>query len=223
MKTSLILATVVGSAAAFTSHTRVGHRQPLVSRNQRSSLNMGGASGFATSLEGKKARVATVQGLLENSDMIMTVPASSLTVSEVQQLRRSLPEGTTASVIKNKIMARAISGTSFEAADPNLLKGANMWFFIEEDIGGSVKAWEAFVKDTGKKETHSILGGVIEGVEYDVSGVKAISKLPSKIELITQIAGALKAVPTKVARVIKANPEKLARAIKLATAEESSD
>lgn len=214
MKTSLILATIVGTATAFTP-TPVQHRT-------KTSLN-GGASGYATTLEGKKGKVATVQGLLESSEMIFSVPASSLSVSEVQGLRRSLPEGTTMSVVKNKLMTRACEDTPYAEATADLVKGANMWFFIEEDIGGSVKAWESFVKENGKKETHGILGGVIEGVAYDPKGVKAISKLPSKIELITKIAGSIKAVPTKVARVIKANPEKLARAIKLATAEEESE
>jgi large subunit ribosomal protein L10 len=181
---------------------------------------MGGASGFATSLEGKKAKVATVKGLLDNSEMIFSVPANSLSVGEVQSLRRSLPEGTTMSVVKNKLMTLACAETSYEEAIGDLVKGANMWFFIEEDIGGTVKAFESFAKDYAKKETHGIVGGVVEGVAYDTDGIKAISKLPSKIELITKIAGSIKAVPTKVARVIKANPEKLARAIKLATAEE---
>ena len=51
----------------------------------------------------------------------------------------------------------------------------------------------------------------------------AISKLPSKIELITKVAAGIKAVPTKVARVIKAPGEKVARAIKLATDEDDSE
>lgn len=42
-----------------------------------------------------------------------------------------------------------------------------------------------------------------------------------KQELYAQIAGSIKAVPTKLARVVKANPEKLARAIKMATADEN--
>ena len=124
-------------------------------------------------------------------------------------------------VIKNKLMARAIEGTEYEPVG-EMLKGANMWFFIEEDIGGSVKAFNSFTKEAAKKETHSILGGSIEGVNYDAAGVDAISKLPSKIELITRIAGSIKAVPTKVARVVKAPGMKVARAIKLA-GEEGSD
>lgn len=89
-------------------------------------------------------------------------------------------------------------------------------FFIEEDIGGSVKAFNTFVKEAGLQESHSILGGNIEGINYDTAGVVAISKLPSKKELIATIAGRIQAVPTKVARVIKAPGMKVARAIKLA-------
>merc|ERR1712087_499265 len=179
------------------------------------SLN-GGASGFATSLDGKKEKVARVQDLLESSQMVFAVPANSISVAEAQQLRRSLPEGSVVSVVKNTIMTRAIAGTEYEAAS-SILKGSNMWFFIEDDIGATVKAWKAFVKDSGKLESHEIFGGVIEGEYYDAKGVQAIGNLPSKDELYAQIAGSIKAVPTKVARVIKAPSSKLARAIKLAT------
>ena len=178
---------------------------------------MGGARGIATTIEGKAAKVETVQGLLESSDFIFSVPASGISVAEVQTLRKSLPEGTTMSVIKNKLMMRACAGTDYEEATSDMLKGANMWFFIEEDIGATVKSFNKFTKEFSKKESHAIQSGVVEGVAYDAKGIVAISKLPSKIELITKIAGSIKAVPTKVARVIKAPGEKTARAIKLAT------
>jgi len=183
---------------------------------------MGGASGFATSLEGKKSKVETVKGLLENSEMVFSVPASALDVAEVQTLRRSLPEGTTMSVVKNKLMQRAIDGTDFAAGD-ELLKGANMWFFIEEDIGATIKAWNSFTKETDKKETHEVLGGVIDGSVVSASEIAQISKLPSKLELMAKIAGGIKAVPTKLARVTKAPGSKLARAIKLATDKQSEE
>ena len=197
---------VVASAAAFAPSPQ----QPTTT------ALFGGARGVATTLEGKKDTVAKVQDLLEKSEMVITVPASGITVSQVQTLRRSLPESTTAKVVKNKLMARAIEGTSWETLGDEYLKGANMWFFIEEDIGGTVKSWNAFVKDAGLKESHSINGGNIEGVNYDTKGVDAISKLPSKLELIAKVAGGIKAVPTKLARVTNAPGVKMARAIKLA-------
>ena len=207
MKSVLLLLAAVGSATAFSPSNQRVARQPTL-------LN-GGASGYATSLDGKKDTVAQVQGLLENSEMIFTIPASSLTVSQSQKLRQSMPEGTTIKVVKNKLMARAVEGTSYSEA-ANLLKGANMWFFIEEDINGTMKAYKAFLKDSGKKDSHPVLGGVMEEMLYDAAGVDAIGNLPSKQELYAKIAGSIKAVPTKVARVIKAPGSKLARAIKLA-------
>jgi len=179
-------------------------------------LHMGGGAGYATSKLGKEEKVDRVKELLDTSEMIFTVPASGITVAEAQYLRRSVPEGTTISVVKNTLMNRALAGTEYEAAT-SMLKGANMWFFIQDDIGGTMKAWKAFTKEKNKKDSHPVLGGVVEGTAYDGPGVEAIGELPSKDELYAKIAGSIKAVPTKVARVIKAPNSKLARAIKLAT------
>lgn len=164
-----------------------------------------------------------VAELLHASELVFTVPASSLTVSQVQKLRGALPQGTAMQVIKNKLMARAIENTGYACAAPALLKGPNMWFFVQDDIGGTIKVFNQFCKENDKIESHAIIGGVTEGNVYDKAGIDAIGKLPSKLELYAQIAGSVKAVTTKLARVIKANPEKLARAIKLATMPEEKD
>lgn len=191
---------------------------PLVSRtpSSTSSLYMGGGTGYATSLAGKQEKVDRIKGLLDSSQMIFTVPAGSISVAQSQELRRAMPEGTTISVVKNTLMTRAIEGSEYESA-ASMLKGPNMWVFIEDDMGASIKAYNSFIKDQGLKETHSITGGIMDGTNYDAAGVAAIGKLPSKDELYAKIAGSIKAVPTKVARVIKAPNSKLARAIKLAT------
>mmetsp|Transcript_27585 Transcript_27585/g.41737 ORF Transcript_27585/g.41737 Transcript_27585/m.41737 type:complete len:213 (+) Transcript_27585:106-744(+) len=208
MKVVLFLLGALGYGAAFMT-------SPATSRSERTKI-FGGSSGYATTLEGKKERVEQIQNLLETSQMVFTVPSGSITVSQTETLRRSLPEGTTAAVVKNTLMQRAISGTDFESAS-EMLKGPNMWFFIEDDIGASIKAYNGFIKDNGLEESHSIIGGVMDSAVYDAKGVIQIGKLPSKLELYAQIAGSIKAVPTTLARVIKAPNAKLARAIKLAT------
>ena len=214
MKQSIFVLGLAASAAAFTG--------PVAPNTRPETALFGGARGVASTLEGKKETVGQVKELIDTSAMIVTVPASGITVSQVQTLRRSLPEGTTMKVVKNKLMNRAIEGTEYEPAS-EMLKGANMWFFIEEDIGGTVKSWNSFVKEEGLKETHSIMGGNIEGTNYDAKGVDAISKLPSKKDLIAKIAGGIQAVPTKVARVVKAPGIKVARAIKLAGEEQGNN
>jgi large subunit ribosomal protein L10 len=156
--------------------------------------------------------------------MIFSIPAGGLTVAQQQRLCGSVPQGTTVKVVKNKLMQRAVDGTAFEAvaAPPpgggkGLLKGSNMWFFITEDIKGTMTAYKEFLKVEGKKESHPVRGGVVESTLYDPAGVEAIGNLPSKPELYAKIAASIQAVPTKVARAIKAPGAKLARAVKLAT------
>lgn len=207
MKSVVLALAVVGSVTAFVPNNNQPSRTPT--------FLQGGGSGYATSKEGKKGTVAQVSDLLESAEMIFSIPANSLTVAESQSLRQSMPETTTVKVVKNKLMARALDGTQYSAAT-DMLSGANMWFFVEEDINGSIKAYKSFCKDFGKKESHPLLGGVMDETLYDAAGVEAIGNLPSKQELYAKIAGSIKAVPTKVARVIKAPNSKLARAIKLA-------
>lgn len=218
----LFILALAYNTVAFTGDTSSFHRSSSNVRNSRSTLSMGGAAGYATTLPGKKETVAKVKNLLSSSQMIFTVMPSALTVKQTAELRNSLPEGTTMTVVKNKLMGRAIEGTEYDSAD-TLLKGANMWFFIEEDIGGTIKAFKDFSKENDKKESHPFLGGVIDGEVIDGAGVEQIALMPSKQELIARIAGGIKAVPTKVARVVKAPGTKMARAIKLAseTLEES--
>jgi large subunit ribosomal protein L10 len=215
MVTRTLLLLPFACAAAFTG-------QPLVSRapsKNVATLNMGGAQGYASSLEGKKVVVDGLKGLLDSSEMIFTIPCAAIKVTQSQALRRSMPEGTTVKVVKNKLMMRAAEGTDFEAVS-SLLQGANMWFFIENDISGTIKAYNSFLKDYSKQESNQILGGVMDSTAYDKKGIQDIGKLPSKQELYGKIAAGILAVPTKVARVIKAPNSKLARAIKLATEKE---
>lgn len=213
MRSLLVLLSLISSSQAFTTTTQGPWKQSTTQL-------YGGARGAATSPAGKQATVERVKELLDSSEMVFSIPAGSMTVQETQTLRAGLPETTTLKVVKNTLLKRAVEGTDYEQAAEGLLKGPNAWFFIEEDISGTIKAYNSFVKEFDKKESHQILGGIMEGQAYDTAGVTAIGKLPSKQELYAKIAGSIKAVPTKVARVIKAPSSKLARAIQLATAED---
>ena len=53
--------------------------------------------------------------------------------------------------------------------------------------------------------------------------MQQVSKLPSKLQLITQLAYALKQPSTKLTRTLKAAPTKLTRAIKLSFAPDEEE
>jgi len=114
-------------------------------------------------------------------------------------------------VTKNTLMRRAIDGNSAWSELDSLLTGTNAFVLVKGDVGGAVKAVQAFQKDTKKSETK---GGLFEGKLLSQSEIKAIGDLPSKEVLMAQIAGAINAVATKVAVGINEVPSGLARALK---------
>lgn len=162
--------------------------------------------------EQKAVKIEVVKELLSKSHMIFSVPLPGITVGEMLKLRRSLPEGTTCCTVKNTLMRQAMEGTDWQVAGDQC-KNSIVWFFVEEDMKKSIKAYEEFSKEYSRD---AIIAGVLEKVLYDSKGVSDIAKLPSKSELYAQIAFLVKAVPTKLARSIKAVPTKLAGTIKLA-------
>lgn len=91
------------------------------------------------------------------------------------------------------------------------LKDSSAFLLVKDDLGGAIKAYEAFQKDTKKTE---LRGGVMEGRALNNNDLEAITNLPSKEELIARIAGAINAIPTKLAVGTKAVPTKLAVGIK---------
>lgn len=186
-------------------------------------LFMGGSAGVASTLDGKKSRVAALSTLLEGSEFAFTIPNTGITVPEGNELRAALPEGSTATVVKNTLMARAAEGTEWDVATPELAL-SNMWIFVGDDIKGSLKAVKDWAKASEKAETHDVVLGVIDGGLLDTAEVAKLAKLPSKLELIARIAGALNMAGAEgIAKRIKQVPTKLGRAIKMAKVDEASE
>ena len=107
-------------------------------------------------------------------------------------------------------MRRAIDGNGAWSNLESLLKGTNAFILVKGDVGGAVKAVQAFQKDTKKSQTK---GGLFEGKLLSQDEIKAIGNLPSREELIAQIAGAINAIATKVAVGINEVPSGLARSL----------
>ena len=81
---------------------------------------------------------------------------------------------------------------------------------FKDDTGGGIKAYHEFQKATKKTELH---GGVMEGKALSGADVKAIGDLPSKEQLMAQLAGALNSVTAKIAIGVKEVPTSIARGL----------
>ncbi|EFJ12741.1 hypothetical protein SELMODRAFT_425112 [Selaginella moellendorffii] len=92
------------------------------------------------------------------------LPGCGVTVQQMQNLRRSLPEKTKLMVAKNTLVGKAIEGTKWEALKP-CLKGMNAWLFVHtEEIPAALKPYRAFQKEL--KLDSDFTGAVFEGKFY---------------------------------------------------------
>ena len=182
--------------------------------------------------EEKVEMLEDIRQTLSETQLVVAIDYKGLSVAEITNLRRSLREkGCSCTVAKNTLMGIAIKEDSNWQPMKELLKGPNAFLFLKDDLGGGIKAYQDFQKATKKTEFR---GGVMEGRLLNEDDVKAIADLPSKEELVAQIAGALNnvatklavalnAVPTKVAVGINEVPASLNRAIAAIAAKEEGD
>jgi large subunit ribosomal protein L10 len=159
----------------------------------------------------KKAIVAELKETLSASQIALVIDYRGLTVAEMTDLRRRLrTTGAVCKVTKNTLMQIAIDGNETWQPLSEFLAGSSAFLLVQEDLSGSIKAYQDFQKATKKTE---LRGGVMEGRALSEDQIKAIGNLPSKEQLIAQIAGAINGVATKVAVGINQVPSSLARAI----------
>jgi large subunit ribosomal protein L10 len=162
-------------------------------------------------LEDKQAIVAELKESLSQSQLAVVIDYKGLSVAEITDLRRRLlPKGAECRVTKNTLMRIAVEGDPTWESMTNLLKGSSAFLLIKDDVGGALKAYQDFQKVSKKTE---LRGGVMEGRTLTEADVKAIADLPSKEQLMAQVAGAINGVATKLAVGINEIPASLARAI----------
>jgi large subunit ribosomal protein L10 len=167
---------------------------------------------MSRTLENKKEVVAGLKQLLEESQLAVVIDYQGLSVAQITDLRNRLREsGGVCKVTKNTFMRQAITDDANWEPMTDFLKGSSAFILVKDDLGGALKAYQAFQKEFKKTE---VRGGVMEGKALTQQELKAIAELPSKEELIAQIAGAINGVATKLARGINEVPASLARGIK---------
>ncbi|MBD6614872.1 50S ribosomal protein L10 [Komarekiella sp. 'clone 1'] len=171
-------------------------------------------------LEDKKEIVADLKETLSGSTLALVIDYQGLTVAEITDLRRRLrPSGTVCKVTKNTLMGIAIQDQEKWQPLTELLTGSSAFLLVKEDFSSAIKAYQDFQKVTKKTE---LRGGVMEGRLLKEPDVKALGDLPSKEQLIAQIAGAINALATKIAVGINEVPGSLARALQAVADQEQS-
>ena len=163
-------------------------------------------------LENKKEIVAELKELLSETESIFVIDYKGLTVAQISDLRNRIREkGGTCKIAKNTLIRIAVEGDDNWQPVQGFLKDTTALLLTKEDIGGVVKEYKKFQKETKKTE---LRGGVLEGRALDKAEAEAIADLPSKEELYAKIAGALNALATKIAVGVKEVPSSIGRGVK---------
>ena len=143
--------------------------------------------------------LAQIKQDLDGVNAVWVVDYCGLTVKESQELRHSVREADASMrVYKNKLMHIA------------LLSGPSAFIFSGADVAASAKAIKEYAKKNDKLE---IKGGIMDGTFVDAAQVEAIASLPSREQLLGQIAGAIAGVARGLAVTVNGVPSGLARAI----------
>ena len=151
-------------------------------------------------VELKQPIVAAIAEDVKDAQSVVIVDYRGLTVAQDTELRKQFREaGIIYKVCKNTMMKRAFEGTEFEGL-AQYLEGPSAMAVSKDDATAPARILCKFAKDADKLE---VKAGVVEGKVYDEAGVKALSTIPSREELLSKLLGSIQSPIANFARVIK--------------------
>ncbi|MQN02277.1 MAG: 50S ribosomal protein L10 [Lachnospiraceae bacterium] len=151
-------------------------------------------------VELKQPIVDEISEQIKDAQSVVVVDYRGLTVAQDTALRKQLREaGCTYKVYKNTMMKRAFAGTDCEKLS-DVLEGTNAIAISKDDATAPARIIAKAAKDAPALE---IKAGVVEGNFYDADGMKTISSIPSRDELLSRLLGSLQSPIANFARVLK--------------------
>jgi large subunit ribosomal protein L10 len=154
----------------------------------------------------KKAEVlAEVKERLESSKLTVFATYSGTPVKSMQELRREAGQnGTTVSVVKNRLFRKALSDIDrFKEVDPGTFSGQLMYAFNAQDEVAPAQALADFAKTQPQIQ---FVGGLnADGQLLSSDDIKALASLPGKDALRAQLVGTIGAPLSGFVNVMSGN------------------
>lgn len=148
---------------------------------------------------------------LKDINAMWVVDYRGLTVKQIQELRSQVREADASmKVYKNTLMHIALADLELPNLDA-VLEGPSAFVIAGNDPVASAKVLKDFAKANKSLE---IKGGMMDGAFVTAAEVEAIASLPTREELLAQIAGAISGVARGLAVSINGVPRGLAQVAK---------
>lgn len=149
----------------------------------------------------KSAIVDEIKAKLDKAQSVVVIDYMGTTVDQATAMRAKLREaGVDYTVYKNTLIARAIEGTKFEGLK-DVLSGPSAVAVSYDDAIAPAKILAGAIKEYDKM---AFKAGVVEGVLYDEEGLKTLSTIPSRDELIAKFMGSIQSPVGKLVRTFQA-------------------
>lgn len=149
----------------------------------------------------KAAAIAEIAGQISESQAIIAVDPTGLSVAQAAEIRTNLRAADARlRVVKNTLTERAADEAGV-AELKELLTGPTALTFVRGDAAAAAKALAEYGKAT---DLLAFKGGYMEGAAIDVAQIQAIAKLPSRDVLYGQLVGLIASPITGLARGLNA-------------------
>ena len=159
----------------------------------------------------KVAVVNEVRDRLSSADAALLTEYRGLNVSEIARLRRALREaGGEYTIYKNSLVRFAVRELGLEELE-ELLLGPTAIAFVDGDAAAVAKS----LRDFGRTNPALVIkGGVLGKTILSARDAAALADLPSRDQLLAQLAGAMAAPLQQMAGLLNALPQNFAYAIR---------
>jgi large subunit ribosomal protein L10 len=156
----------------------------------------------------KVTAVAELTERFQNSSGAVLTEYRGLTVAQLGELRRSLGDNASFSVVKNTLTKIAATEAGVTTDLTDLLTGPSAIAFVHGDVVEAAKGLRDFAKNY---PLLVIKGGVLDGKPLTPPEIVKLADLESREVLLAKLAGAMKASLAGAAGTLAALPQQMAR------------
>ncbi|MDH5561066.1 MAG: 50S ribosomal protein L10 [Deltaproteobacteria bacterium] len=162
----------------------------------------------------KEEIIQELNGIFKKAQGGVLIDFQGASVESLTKLRKDLySSNAKLKVLKNSLAKRAVMGTAFEGIKDQIVHTRAL-AYSDEDVVSTAKIMTAGAKEN---ENIKLVSGVLvtgdKGDVLDAEGIKELSNLPSREELIGKILFLMNAPITSFVRVLNEVPASFARVL----------
>jgi len=158
----------------------------------------------------KESFVQEFQARIQNTPVFYLTDFTGLDVKSITRLRHRLQEaGADYLVVKNRLVLRALDAADRELPDlSEHLTGPTGVILAPEGPVDSAKAVTEFAKEHGDRPVFKV--GVLDSSIVDVGQFQKLAKLPTREQLLAELAGAMQAPMAALAGALEGKLQEMA-------------